>query len=268
MAFRMARAHQAARLSRALSLLLLAPAVALLRPAPLDAQPAASDPTSPFSSECQVAGVTVGGTAALPNLAKALRENRTIRVLSIGASAYAGWDRKRGSYHRIIEHLLERTFKGLDVKIIDRGFSGELARSVAERLEVEVALTNPDLVLWQTGTSDAMARIPVDEFKETLTDMVRWLKEHNVDVVLVGLQYTRGVAGDAHYQALRTAVKEVAEAEKVLRVGRYEAMEIIDRAHAAKGQTGTNDLVVAETGYACMAEFVARAISTAVFAKR
>jgi lysophospholipase L1-like esterase len=263
----MASAHETAHLSRA-CIAALVSAMMVAGAAGVNAQPAAGDQASPLSSECQVAGVAVGGSAALPNLAKALKENRPIRVLSIGASAYAGWNPKRGGYHKIIEALLEKTFRGLDVKIIDRGFSGELARAVAERLDVEVALTDPDVVLWQTGTSDAMARIPVEEFKETLTDMVRWLKEHDVDVVLVGLQYSRGVANDTHYQALRAAVKEVADAEKVLRVGRYEAMEIIDRARAAKDQPGPDDMVIAEAGYACMAEFVARAISAALFAKR
>jgi hypothetical protein len=64
------------------------------------------------------------------------------------------------------------------------------------------------------------------------------------------------------------ALKEVSDAEKVLRIGRYEAMEMIDRARSAKGQAKPDDLVIAETGYACMAEFVARAISVALFAKR
>jgi lysophospholipase L1-like esterase len=263
----MARAREAAHLTRA-RMVALVSAMAVAGAAGVSAQPATGDRASPLSTECQVAGISLGGSAALPNLAKALKENRPIRVLSIGASAYAGWDPKRGGYHRVIEALLEKTFKGLDVKIIDRGFSGELARAVAERLNVEVALTDPDVVLWQTGTSDAMARIPVEEFKETLTDMVRWLKAHDVDVVLVGLQYSRGVANDTHYQLLRAAVKEVADAEKVLRVGRYEAMEIIDRARAVNGQPGPDDLVIAEAGYVCMAEFVARAISTALFAKR
>ena len=266
MGFRMARAPEAARMRR-ISLAALCAALAVAIPMGVKGQPS-GDTATPLSSECQVAGVSVGGSAALPGLAKALQEKRPIRVLSIGASAYAGWEPKHGGYHRIIEALLEKTFKGLDVQIIDRGFSGELAKAVADRLDVEVALTNPDVVLWQTGTSDAMARIPVDEFKETLTDMVRWLKAHDVDVVLIGLQYARSMASDAHYQALRSVVKQVAEAEKVLRVGRYEAMEVIDRARAAKGQPGPDDLVIAETGYACMAEFIARAISAALFAKR
>ncbi len=266
MGFRMAPARKVASV-RYVSRAVLSIALAVAMTASVHGQSAPGDQAAPLSSECQAAGMSSSG-APMPQLAKALQEKRPIRVLSIGASAYAGWEPKRGGYHRIIEAMLEKSFKGLDVKIIDRGFSGELAKSVAERLDVEVALTHPDVVIWQTGTADAMARIPVEEFKETLTDMVRWLKEHDVDVVLIGLQYARGMAADAHYQALRSAVKEVADAEKVLRIGRYEAMEIIDRARKAKDQPAPADIEIAETGYACMAEFVARAISVALFAKR
>lgn len=267
MAIRIARAHETARLRPASAAALLA-ACAITVSTVAAGQQGSGDQTTPLSSECQVSGLTLAGNAALPNLAKALKEKRPIRVLSIGASSRAGWDPVRGGYHRIIESLLEKTIKGLDVQIIDRGISGELAKAAAERLNVEVALTEPDVVLWQTGTDDAMARIPIDEFKATVTDMIRWLKEHNVDVVVVGLQYARTMASDAHYQAVRLALKEVADAEKVLRIGRYEAMEMIDRARSAKGQAKPDDLVIAETGYACMAEFVARAISVALFAKR
>jgi lysophospholipase L1-like esterase len=229
---------------------------------------ASNDQSTPLSAECQAAAIPVANTVPLPSLAKALKERRPVRVLSIGASAHAGRDPARGGYHRIIEALLEKTFRGLDVEIIDRGVSGELAQAVAERLKVEVALTHPDLVLWQTGTNDAMARVPVEDFKETVTEMVRWLKAHDIDVVLIGLQYARSVVSDAHYQALRSAVRQVSTSEKVLRIGRYEAMEIFDRALAAKGQPIPDDIAIAETGYACMAEFVARAISVAAFAKR
>jgi lysophospholipase L1-like esterase len=262
----MATAREVAILRYA-SRVLLFVALAVAATASVNGQSAPGDQAAPLSSECQVAGVSASG-APTPRLAKALQEKRPIRVLSIGASAYAGWEPKRGGYQRIIEAMLEKTFKGLDVQIIDRGFSGELAKAVADRLDVEVALTHPDVVIWQTGTADAMARIPVEEFKETLTDMVRWLKAHDTDVVLIGLQYARGVESDAHYQALRRVVKEVADAEKVLRIGRYEAMEIIDRARKAKDQSAPPDIEIAETGYACMAEFVARAISVALFAKR
>jgi acyl-CoA thioesterase I len=69
-----------------------------------------------------------------------------------------------------------------------------------------VALNEPDLVLWQVGTNDAIARIPIEDFSTSLRDGVRWLKDHNVDVVLVGVHYLRQMRKDAYFQSIRAAV--------------------------------------------------------------
>ena len=74
-----------------------------------------------------------------------------------------------------------------------------MSAQAATRIKNEVALHEPDLVLWQVGTNDALAYVPLDEFETTIVDTVRWLKEHKVDVVLVGLQYVDRMAQDDHY---------------------------------------------------------------------
>ena len=48
-------------------------------------------------------------------------------------------------------------------------------------------------------------------------------------VILVGLRYTRSMTRDLHYQAIRTAIQEIAKKENVLRISRYEAEEILER---------------------------------------
>jgi acyl-CoA thioesterase-1 len=95
------------------------------------------------------------------------------------------------------ESILEHALKGVDVVILNRGVSGE----TAARIKSEVALRNPDLVLWQLGTNDALARIPPQEFEDTVRSTIRWLKENRIDVVLVGVQYTVRLARDANYAA-------------------------------------------------------------------
>ena len=67
----------------------------------------------------------------------------------------------------------------------------------AERIKSEVALRKPDLVLWQLGTNDALARFPPQDFEQTVRSTLHWLKENQIDVVLVGVQYTSRLARDA-----------------------------------------------------------------------
>ena len=216
--------------------------------------------------ECQAPGAGTVASAALPNVSIALRDRKKIRILAIGAASIARRDSTPGGYYAIIEQFLERTFKGVDVEIFNRGVSGELARDAAERIKTEVALTEADLVLWQVGTADALARVPVDEFKATVRETVAWLKEHKIDIALIGMQYARRMSNDAGYQALRAAVQEIAKEQDVLRIGRYDAVETIQRIRLQQGEPAS-ELELTEAGYVCMAEYLARAIATGLFAK-
>lgn len=227
----------------------------------------AQEPTlASIPKECQAPGAAIVISAAIPNVSNALKDRKKIRILAIGATSIARRDSAPGGYYAIIEQFLERTFKGVDVEIFNRGVSGELARDAAERIKTEVALTEADLVLWQVGTPDALAQMPVDDFKATVTETVAWLKEHKVDVALIGMQYARSMAADPRYQAMRTAVQEVAKEQGVLRVGRYEAVETIQKIRLQQGEP-VSETELTEAGYVCMAEYLARAIATGLFAR-
>jgi lysophospholipase L1-like esterase len=95
-----------------------------------------------------------------------------------------------------------------------------MAEETAERIRSEVALKDPDLVLWQLGTNDALARIPPRDFEDTVRSTIRWLKENRIDVVLVGVQYTVRLARDANYVAIRDSLQKIAAEENILYVRR------------------------------------------------
>jgi lysophospholipase L1-like esterase len=221
-----------------------------------------AQPLTPLSKECRAGTDAIGSESPLPNVAAALRQRRTIRILAIGASA-SGRGRQRGAYTAVIEELLERAIKGLDVIIINRGVSGELAAQAATRLKTEVALAEPDLVLWQVGTNDALAYVPIDEIAETVTDTVAWLKEHKADVVLVGLQYADRMARDDHYRAVQNRLREVAAKNHVIIIRYGEAMRMV--MDAANAGFTPDEFDQTEAGYTCLAQYVARAITLGLY---
>lgn len=212
-------------------------------------------------------GSLAGAGMPLPNSAQAIQSRRHLRILAIGAAATPVVGSARDGKPPLLERILEHTIKGVDVEIVNRGFSGELAAATSERLKLEVALVHPDVVLWQVGTNDAFAQVPVEEFEETVLNAVRWLKEHNVDVILVGLHYMKHLVKNENYQALRTALQRIAAAEGVLRIGRYEAMEVFERTTRQPGQPDPSVFGYGESAYNCMAQYVAHAIAVGLYAK-
>jgi acyl-CoA thioesterase I len=272
MASGMARTSQVTRLGTAiagvLSILLIAGAVfgegaTPAAPAAPAAPPAAMPVPAPYSPECQGGTTEIVAATPLPNVAAALQKHRTVRILAIGNSA----GRRHGGYTKQIERMLKQVVKGADVVIINRGVSGELAEGAALRIKNEVAMTGPDLVIWQVGTDDALAFVPLDEVRETVESTIRWLKEHNVDVVLAGLQYVDRVSQDDNYYRMREMLRGIAAKEQVMIIRRYEAMQFIAAAQAAGGGFGQDEFERTESGYNCLAQYLASAITLGAFGK-
>jgi lysophospholipase L1-like esterase len=221
----------------------------------------------PFSQECVKGGEALVAESPLPNVATDLANHKTIKILTMGASAAAGRRSTRGGYTRLIEQILERAAKGIDVVMINRGVSGELAANAAPRMKIEVALNRPDLVLWQVGTNDALAYVPLPQITATVVDTLQWLRRHKVDVILVGLQYVEGMTSNPHYVAVRDELRRIAARENVIIVRRDEAMRLINQAKNEGGIPLPDEFEQTEAGYTCLAQYVVRAIALGAFGK-
>jgi acyl-CoA thioesterase-1 len=230
------------------------------------AQPQPADPPAapaPYSPECHGGSDAVVQESGLPHVAAALEKRKSVRILTIGASA----GRRQGSYTAQIERLLKHAMKGVNVTMVNRGVSGELAADASHRIRNEVALTDPDLVIWQVGTNDALTFVPLEEFANTVETTVRWLREHNVDVVIAGLQYVSRVSQDDHYYRVREILRDIAAKEKIIIIRRYEAMQFIAAMKEHDGGYKLDEFGRTEGGYDCLAQYLAHAITIGAFGK-
>jgi hypothetical protein len=64
------------------------------------------------------------------------------------------------------------------------------AEEVAKGFESLLEGKKPDLIVWQTGTVDAMRAIDPDEFRSAVDEGVAALRNAGADVVLMNLQYS------------------------------------------------------------------------------
>ena len=232
---------------------------------PLAAQPQPDVLTPP----CRAPEADIASQGPLTRVAAVLQRKTTVRVLAIGSSSTAGVGASspRAAYPAQFEEILERFLKGVDLEVLNRGVSGEVAATTAERLKTDVEALKPDLVLWQVGTNDAVRGVPAAEFEAIVRDAVRWLKDR-ADVVLVGLQYTPRFARDEHYGEIRRAIQRVATSENVLLVRRFDAMQFIARTKASLDLLSGDQFHLNDLGYHCMAEHVAQAVVTTLFLRR
>lgn len=230
--------------------------------------PTATPPA--ISAPCEAPLNYISTDAPLPNLAKALSEHRTLEILAVGSAAVESLGMSLGvkSYPVQIEDMLKVALKGVDVDVTNRGTGGEVAQTSAERIRSEVALMKPDLVLWQLGTNDALARIEPEQFTDIVKSTIDWLKANDIDVVLVGLQYTTRFARDQNYFAIKHALDKIAKDEHILYIKRYDAMKFIAQTRAKVHLMSSDNYHLSDLGTQCMAEHVAHAMVANLFVRR
>ncbi len=243
-----------------LALVLAEPALAQAPAAPVPTSQADVADAS-LSPECRVPGSKLYTIASLCRVKRALREHRVIKVLAVGASATVGdASSPAASYPARLEDQLEKLFPGVDIDVVNRGISGEIAGGAVDRLKNIVAEVQPDLLVWQVGTNDALARVDPETFAESMNETINWLRGHKIDVVLVDPQYAASLAKDDYYGRIVQIVEDVARRERVPLVHRFAAMRYL--ADRKQGPYLTSDqFQLSDLSYRCMAEHVAHAVT-------
>ena len=220
-------------------------------------------PDTSLSHDCRVPGSKLYALAQLKAVRAALDEKRPLKVLALGPSGTSGVGSGSGSatYPSRLEEELQKRFSGVDVVVEHRSLPGDITADAIERFTVLVTEIEPNLVVWQVGTDDALAKADVEAFTGALAEILQWLNQHDIDAVLVEPPYSLALVSDEHYTALRAAIRNSARQNGVPVVLRFEALQYFSqqRSEAARSQFGLSEL-----GYRCMAEHVALTIDLSV----
>jgi hypothetical protein len=92
------------------------------------------------------------------------------------------------------------------------------------RLDRDVLPLKPTLVIWETGTMEAVRGMDVDQFRETLRIGTDQLRAARVELVLMNMQFSRATEAMIHFDPYLTAIRELADANDVPLFRRHEIM--------------------------------------------
>jgi lysophospholipase L1-like esterase len=153
------------------------------------------DPLSlpaPETDPCEVPGHILFGESKLEHVKKAVEENKklTILVVGSGSSALPGTDGAAKAYPGRLEEVLRKRYPQVDVKVISVAKSGQTAAAMAQSLDKALLDRKPDLVVWQTGTVDAMRGVDPDSFRASLDDGIDHIIDAGADLILMNMQYS------------------------------------------------------------------------------
>jgi GDSL-like Lipase/Acylhydrolase family len=141
---------------------------------------------------CEIPGYLLFGSNELRRVADVVgRDHRlVIAVVGTGSSILTGPDGPSTAYPARLEVALKQRLPSVNVKVVTLVRSRLSAEDLAKGMGKLLIDEKPDLVIWQTGTIDAMRRIEPDDFRAALDEGVETLQNGNADVILMNMQYS------------------------------------------------------------------------------
>jgi hypothetical protein len=159
--------------------------------APGTAAGAAAQGTSDAAAACPAPEHITHVEGALPNSAAAIAKDHRLNILLIGtgSSTLPGPDGANLAYPARLQAALQAGAKDVQISLKTDVKSRRTTADMVNDFQT-ILDAKPNLVIWQTGTFDAMRGVDPDEFRDTLKRGVKRLQAAGIDVLLVNMQYS------------------------------------------------------------------------------
>jgi acyl-CoA thioesterase I len=204
----------------------------------------------------------------LPHTARAIRSGKAPVIVAIGSSSTNGVGASdlAHTYPAVLAEVLRRRWPQLAVTVINKGVNGEMASQMLARFERDVLPYRPSLVIWQTGSNQALRSGDIEGYTETIREGISRLKAARVDVVLMDPQFAPRVLARPMHLLIVDSIAAVANDMKVALFPRFAVM----RHWVASGQYKIEDIISSDglhmndMSYSCIARLLADSLVAAV----
>jgi lysophospholipase L1-like esterase len=208
---------------------------------------------------CTVPDYLLFGDDQLKRVLGAVAKQRrlTIAVVGTGSSILAGPDGSRSAYPARLEAALNQKLSGVAVKVVTLVRSRLTAEDLAKGMDKLVVDEKPDLVIWQTGTADAIRRVDPDTFKAAIEDGVDRLHKGGADVILMNMQYSPRTESMIAVGPYSDAMRVVAQQRDVPLFDRLGIMRYWSDHGAFDLYAAGKDNVLAQRVHDCIGRLIA-----------
>lgn len=174
--------------------------------------------------ECPVPERFYAFEPPLTKTAKALAGRREVRIAALGGASTMGVAAGGLEFAwpaRLAAALAERFPR---TKVINLAVGRQTAKRGIERLDHDVLPLKPTLVIWETGTMEAVRGTDVDEFRQTVQSGIDKLRAAGVELVLMNMQFSRATEAVIHFEPYLVALRELADVNDVPLFHRHAVM--------------------------------------------
>jgi hypothetical protein len=204
----------------------------------------------------------------LPHLAAKLRAGGPVTIVAIGGASTAGLAAGTPglSYPERMRQVLAGWYPKSAIAVVNRSAPHQSAEQMVERFAHDVFGEKPALVIWETGTTDAVRGVGVDDFAATLENGVEAIAARDIDLVLVDMQYSRRTLAIIDFDSYLRAMHRVGEVKETYVFPRFAMMrywseqEVFDLDGVQQGERAR----LAASVYQCLGRNLAAAIRNAL----
>lgn len=164
--------------------------------------------------------------ATLPKTVKALTAASDVVIVALGGSSTLGSAAGGAnlSWPSRLAAVLAGRFPSARVKVVNLATPRQTARDAVDRLAREVLPLRPTLLIWETGTVEAVHGTDVDDFRNTVQAGIDLLRAAGTEVVLMNAQFSRDTDAMIHFGPFLTTLRELADANDLPVFHRYGLM--------------------------------------------
>jgi GDSL-like lipase/acylhydrolase family protein len=208
---------------------------------------------------CRTAEAQVGTAFPLPHAAQALANKRlSVLVVGAGSSALPGPDGVRKAYPARLQAALAATMpEGIAVTVATDVEPRRSAEQMVRVLAPALANTKPELVIWQTGTVDAVRGVDPDQFSQVLEQGIAMSRTAGADLILVNAQYSPRTESMIALGAYADLMRRVAAQQEVPLFDRFSVMKTWADLGIFDFYAPTKKLDTAEHVHNCMGRLLA-----------
>jgi len=212
-------------------------------------------------SECVAAAGTIGPDFGLPHVARAIaRKKLDVAVVGSASSELNGPAGTNIAYPTRLEETLRGLLPGVAVKVTTYARPRETASEMEAKLARIIADAKPALLVWQTGTADAIRGIDPDDFRMSLDDGVDKLRAADTDVVFMNMQYSPRIEAMLAVAAYADVMRIVALKREVVLFDRFSIMKRWNESGVFDLYGATRTTNVAERVHDCLGRLLAEVV--------
>ena len=207
-------------------------------------------------AECQVAAQQVENIFALPHAGKAI-EAKHLQILVLGAGSSLLPGGVGEAYPARLQRVLAEKLPGVDVKLATDVKPKRTAVEMVKGLPTSLAAVKPQLVIWQTGTADAIQSIDPDQFSQALDKGINTARSAGADVVFINQQYSPRTESMIALSTYSDTMRWVAVQQEVPLFDRFSVMKLWADLGTFDLYSATKKLDIAERVHDCIGRLLA-----------